>query len=68
MHIILENPPKFNIAVGANGEYSYRMNDADFCWSVEEMICFSYAMENMPGNNDPFTDVLPQIGSSYVIE
>ena len=58
----------FGIAVGGNGDYSYRMNDADFYWTMEEIVCFAYAMENMPNNNDPFTNVLNGSRSSYVIE
>ena len=58
----------FNIAVGGNGDYSYRMNDADFYWTMEEIVCFAYAMENMPSNNDPFANVLSGSGSSYVVE
>ena len=58
----------FSISVSANGDYSYRMNDADFYWTMEEIICFAYAMENMPNNNDPFPNVLNGSRSSYVIE
>ena len=58
----------FDIAVGGNGGYSYRMNDADFYWTMEEIVCFAYAMENMPNNNDPFANVLNGSRSSYVIE
>jgi len=57
----------FNISVGANGDYSYRMNDADFCWTIEEIVCFAYAMENMTNRNDPFVNVLNGSNSSYVI-
>ena len=58
----------FDIAVGGNGGYSYRMNDADFYWTMEEIVCFAYTMENMPNNNDPFANVLNGSRSSYVIE
>lgn len=59
----------FNISAGTNsGDYSYRMNDADFYWTMEEIVCFAYAMENMPNSNDPFDSVLHNNGSSYTFE
>ena len=58
----------FDISFGANGDYSYRMNDADFYWTIDEIVCFAYAMENMPINNDPFSGVLNGSNSSYSIQ
>ena len=59
----------FNIAARIeNGDYSYRMNDADFYWTIEEIVCFAYAMENMPNNSDPFAGILNGSNSSYSLE
>lgn len=59
----------FDISFGTNsGDYSYRMNDADFYWTIEEIVCFAYAMEKMPNNNDPFSGVLNGSSSSYSLQ
>jgi hypothetical protein len=44
------------------------MNDADFYWTIEEIVCFAYAMENMPNNSDPFAGILNGSNSSYSLE
>lgn len=58
----------FAVSFGANGDYLYRMNDADFYWTIDGIVCFAYAMENMPSNNDPFSGVLNGSNSSYSIQ
>lgn len=52
-------------AIDSN-DFSYRMNDSDHYITLDLIICFAYAMENMQYSPDPFTD-FNMNGADYVI-